>query len=137
MPSASSSWSAPRAPLPRDRATAGSSRWRADPAGRGRRPPVRARYHWSSMSAGASTTFHDHFSDASAAYAAARPTYPDALYRFIASVAPSKARAWDCATGNGQAARGLAQYFQAVDATDASAEQIAAASAHARVRYSV
>jgi ubiquinone/menaquinone biosynthesis C-methylase UbiE len=89
------------------------------------------------MSAGASTTFHDHFSDASSAYAAARPTYPEALYRFIASVAPSAECAWDCATGNGQAARGLARHFDRVEATDASAEQIAAASADPRVRYSV
>jgi ubiquinone/menaquinone biosynthesis C-methylase UbiE len=82
-------------------------------------------------------TFHDHFSDASRAYAAARPTYPDALYRFIASIAPSSSRAWDCATGNGQAALGLARWFGAVEATDASAEQVAAASADARVHYSV
>lgn len=83
------------------------------------------------------TTFLDHFSDASRAYAAARPTYPDALYRFVASVAPSTSRVWDCATGNGQAALGLTSHFDAVEATDASAEQIAAATRAAHVRYSV
>jgi len=89
------------------------------------------------MTPGTSTSFHDHFSDGSRAYAAARPTYPDALYRFIASAAPSTARAWDCATGNGQAARGLAKYFESIEATDASAAQVAAAGAHAHVHYSV
>jgi SAM-dependent methyltransferase len=84
-----------------------------------------------------SAKFHDHFSDASVAYAAGRPTYPDELFCFIASVAPSTWRAWDCATGNGQAARGLARYFDIVEATDASAEQVAAATPAPRVRYSV
>lgn len=36
----------------------------------------------------------------------------------------NKERAWDCATGNGQAARSLARNFDNVIATDASAEQI-------------
>lgn len=84
-----------------------------------------------------SAAFHDHFSESSREYAAARPTYPDALFGFIASVAPSTERAWDCATGNGQAARGLARHFDAVEATDASAGQIAAATPSARVRFSV
>jgi SAM-dependent methyltransferase len=84
-----------------------------------------------------SASFPDHFSDASGKYAQARPTYPDALFDFIASVAPSTERAWDCATGNGQAARGLARHFTEVQATDASAQQVAAAGADPRVRYSV
>src|SRR5439155_190677 len=43
--------------------------------------------------------------------------------------------AWDCATGSGQAAIGLAEQFEQVEATDASAAQLAAALAHPRVRY--
>ena len=43
--------------------------------------------------------------------------------------------AWDCATGSGQAAIGLADHFEQVEATDASAAQLAAALAHPRVRY--
>jgi SAM-dependent methyltransferase len=43
--------------------------------------------------------------------------------------------AWDCATGSGQAALGLAEHFEQVVATDASAAQLAAALAHPRVRY--
>ena len=81
--------------------------------------------------------FIDHFSRKSDLYARARPTYPDALFAFVAAQSPARRRAWDCATGNGQAALGLARHFESVEATDASAEQIANALAAPRVRYSV
>jgi SAM-dependent methyltransferase len=81
--------------------------------------------------------FVDLFSDRSGQYAVARPAYPARLYAFIAARAPGRALAWDCATGNGQAALGLAEHFQRVEATDASEQQIAHAIAHPRVRYSV
>jgi SAM-dependent methyltransferase len=81
--------------------------------------------------------FLDHFSDTAALYASIRPQYPRALFEFIAGNAPATARAWDCATGNGQAALGLAEDFTEVEATDASAEQIAHALPAARVRYTV
>ena len=45
--------------------------------------------------------------------------------------------ALDCGTGNGQAARGLAAYFDRVIAIDASPEQIAHAQPHARIEYRV
>lgn len=45
----------------------------------------------------------------------------------MAGLTPSHRLAWDCATGNGQAARGLSRYFDHVVATDASPEQIARA----------
>ena len=44
---------------------------------------------------------------------------------------------WDCATGNGQAARDLARYFDHVVATDASREQIAQAVPVKNVEYRV
>jgi SAM-dependent methyltransferase len=81
--------------------------------------------------------FIDHFSEKSDLYARARPTYPDALFEFIASQSPARDRAWDCATGSGQAAQGLARCFAHVEATDASAEQIAHAIPNPQVRYSV
>lgn len=81
--------------------------------------------------------FIDHFSGRSREYARARPTYPDALYRFVADVAPDTGRVWDCATGNGQAAIGLARYFRAVEATDASADQVRHALPAPKVRYTV
>jgi len=79
--------------------------------------------------------FRDHFSGVSANYAAFRPGYPEALFSWLASVAPARRRAWDCATGTGQAALGLARHFGQVTATDASREQIAAASQHPRIEY--
>jgi SAM-dependent methyltransferase len=83
------------------------------------------------------STFTDHFSGNADAYAAARPRYPDALFSYIAGTCLVRDRVWDCATGNGQAAGGLARYFREVEATDASAQQIANAVAAERVRYSV
>lgn len=70
-------------------------------------------------------------------YAQFRPRYPEGLFRYLASVAPGHECAWDCATGNGQAAVGLAQQFRRVIATDASAEQIANAEQFEGVEYRV
>ncbi|MGZ5072296.1 MAG: methyltransferase domain-containing protein [Usitatibacter sp.] len=81
--------------------------------------------------------FVDHFSAQPDLYARARPTYPEALFAFIAAESPARGSAWDCATGSGQAAIGLARHFDFVEATDASPEQIAHAIAAPRVRYSV
>ncbi|MEM7763471.1 MAG: class I SAM-dependent methyltransferase [Pseudomonadota bacterium] len=82
-------------------------------------------------------TFKDHFSQQAATYAAHRPRYPDALYAWLASQVPTQAFAWDCATGNGQAARAIATHFDAVVATDASAAQIDNAGDAAGVTYRV
>lgn len=81
--------------------------------------------------------FKDHFSGHADEYTRYRPGYPSALFDFLAEIAPGRDRAWDCATGNGQAAVGLAELFAAVEATDASAEQIAKARPHPHVRYRV
>jgi SAM-dependent methyltransferase len=82
-------------------------------------------------------TFQDHFSTQADAYARFRPTYPDALYAWLASVAPARELAWDCGTGSGQAAVALAAHFARVMASDPSREQITHAVPHARVRYVV
>ncbi len=79
--------------------------------------------------------FKDHFSGHADQYATYRPRYPRELYRFLARQAPARECAWDCATGNGQAALGLAVEFQRVVATDASAQQLAQASSHPRLAY--
>lgn len=79
--------------------------------------------------------FKDHFSGHAGAYAQFRPRYPEALFQYLASLGPTRERAWDCATGNGQAAVSLARHFTEVIATDASAQQIAAADPHERVVY--
>lgn len=85
----------------------------------------------------AQNAFKDHFSNHASDYQRYRPTYPAALFRALAAVAPDREWAWDCATGNGQAALGLAEHFHHVEATDASAQQIAAAQPHPNVHYSV
>ncbi len=79
-------------------------------------------------------TFKDHFSGHTAAYAAHRPDrYPDDLFDFLAREAPGCGLAWDCATGNGQAARPLAERFAVVVATDASAQQVSHFPPHPRI----
>ena len=79
--------------------------------------------------------FADHFSTLAADYARFRPRYPPELFRFLADAAPHRRLAWDCGTGSGQAAAALAEHFERVRATDASAEQLAHAVPHARVEY--
>ncbi|HXO84896.1 MAG TPA: class I SAM-dependent methyltransferase [Gemmatimonadales bacterium] len=81
--------------------------------------------------------FSDHFSVDADGYAKFRPSYPDALFDFLAREAPARDAAWDAGTGNGQAAVGLARWFEHVTATDASASQIEHARPHPRVTYRV
>lgn len=83
-------------------------------------------------------SFKDHFSGHAADYSRYRPgAYPAALFEALAALAPDRECVWDCATGNGQAALGLAELFDRVEATDASDKQIAAAKPHPRIRYAV
>jgi SAM-dependent methyltransferase len=79
----------------------------------------------------------DHFGPRASAYVAARPTYPRALFHLLAVLAPNTRQAWDCATGNGQAATMIADRFLRVLGTDASPEMIANAVSHPRVKYTV
>ena len=81
--------------------------------------------------------FKDHFSKQAADYAKFRPGYPHELFVYLGSIAPSRQLAWDCGTGNGQAAVALASVFDRVVATDASEKQIANAQPHERVEYRV
>jgi SAM-dependent methyltransferase len=82
-------------------------------------------------------TFKDHFSKQATDYAQFRPGYPQELFDYLGSVAPSRQLAWDCGTGNGQAAVGLVSAFDRVIATDASGKQISNAQTHERVEYRV
>jgi len=83
------------------------------------------------------SAFKDHFSSASDRYAAFRPDYPAALYAWLAGLSTARDTAWDCATGSGQAALGLAPHFRRVVASDASAEQIRHAGPHPGIEYRV
>jgi SAM-dependent methyltransferase len=82
-------------------------------------------------------TFKDHFSRQAADYAKFRPDYPRELFDYLGRIAPSHQLAWDCGTGNGQAAVALASAFDRVVATDASEKQITNADPHERVEYRV
>jgi SAM-dependent methyltransferase len=82
-------------------------------------------------------SFKDHFSGLAAQYAAFRPTYPPALFDFLARLCSKRQKAWDCACGNGQATGAVAERFAAVIATDASPQQLSAAPPHDNVTYRV
>lgn len=82
-------------------------------------------------------SFKDYFSGHSRSYQQFRPSYPDEMFEFLASIAPGHSLAWDCATGNGQAAISLAKYFMQVIATDASEKQIESATPNSKVTYQV
>jgi SAM-dependent methyltransferase len=80
-------------------------------------------------------SFKDHFSGHARVYASFRPGYPKALFDFVSSLPRGRSRVWDCATGNGQAAVDLAERFDHVIATDASASQLEHAMPHPKVEY--
>ena len=61
--------------------------------------------------------------------------YPPALFEWLADESHGHLQAWDCGTGTGQAAITLADHFVHVQATDASAAQLAEARPHPRVTY--
>jgi len=77
------------------------------------------------------------FSQSSGQYARSRPQYPAKLFAYLSELCATHDSAWDCATGNGQAAVSLASHFAHIEATDVSPEQIQHSIAHPRVRYSV
>ena len=82
-------------------------------------------------------SFKDHFSNQAADYARFRPRYPREMFEYLGTTAPGRKLAWDCATGNGQAAVELAEVFDRVIATDASEKQIVNAQRHECVEYRV
>ncbi|MCD6046032.1 MAG: ubiE/COQ5 methyltransferase family protein [Gammaproteobacteria bacterium] len=81
--------------------------------------------------------FKDYFSGHAHQYSSARPTYPDNLFEYLITLVKGRDLAWDCATGNGQAAVKLAPYFKTVVATDASNAQLAEATPCSNVHYRI
>lgn len=82
-------------------------------------------------------SFEDHWSTQADQYASFRPQYPPELFAYLASLPPQRELVWDCGSGSGQAAQGLAKFFNHVFATDGSADQIAQAAPHAHIEYRV
>jgi SAM-dependent methyltransferase len=79
--------------------------------------------------------FKDHFSKHAGQYVRARPHYPPELFEYLSSLCKERKLAWDCGTGNGQAATGLAPWFEKIIATDPSAEQLEHALLHPHIEY--
>jgi SAM-dependent methyltransferase len=79
----------------------------------------------------------DNFSIHSDNYKKYRPNYPSDFYKYLNSILPSKIKAWDCGTGNGQVAFELAKTFNSVFATDISHSQIDNAIQGDNIFYSI
>lgn len=79
----------------------------------------------------------DLFSNQASLYAQYRPGYPPELFEYILQHVKDKQQAWDCATGNGQAAVELAKYFNKVMATDISEKQLQKAPPLENITYSI
>ncbi len=79
----------------------------------------------------------DNFSTHPDLYAKYRPVYPWQLYYLIFSYVKNKETAWDCGTGNGQAAKELSKVFSKVFATDISQKQIEHAVHKDNIFYSI
>ena len=84
-----------------------------------------------------SNNFKDNFSIQSKEYSFSRPSYPNKLFRFLYKITADHQLAWDCATGNGQAAIKLCTYFDKVIASDASEKQIQNKFERKNILYSV
>lgn len=79
----------------------------------------------------------DLFSGHAQTYARYRPQYPAELFEYILQLVPARERAWDCATGNAQAAAVLSTFFQQVDASDISEKQLEQAPEIPNVTYHI
>jgi len=77
----------------------------------------------------------DLFSGQSSDYARFRPTYPPALFAWLAGQVSTRGTAVDVGAGSGQAAVALAAHFERVLAIDPSEAQLAHAAPHPRVEY--
>lgn len=85
--------------------------------------------------------FHDHFSERAEGYARFRPSYPRELIEFLADQTQAAVGvpliAWEAGCGSGQLTAGLAERFDRVLATDASAEQLGRARPSETIEYRV
>ncbi len=82
------------------------------------------------------TNMKDNFSKHAGQYAKFRPAYPQEMITYIVSLAENKNCALDVATGNGQVAVQLANYFREVQAIDISPQQLENATQKSNITYS-
>jgi ubiquinone/menaquinone biosynthesis C-methylase UbiE len=83
------------------------------------------------------TNFKDYFSQFSQTYAKGRLSYPPELFAYLSTLTNEHELAWDCGTGNGQAAIGLKENYKKIVATDPSPQQIANCSPGPTITYLV
>ncbi|CEG60643.1 class I SAM-dependent methyltransferase [Legionella micdadei] len=76
-----------------------------------------------------------HFNQQSENYLLFRPNYPAVLYDYLVHLVKDHQSAWDCGTGNGQAAVALAAYFDQVIATDINRAQLELAPKNEKIHY--
>lgn len=69
------------------------------------------------------------------AYRKFRPEYPEALFKYLSSLTSEHKLAWDAATGSGQAASRLSNYYESVVASDIDQKQLDVAQAIDNVKY--
>ena len=81
--------------------------------------------------------FKNHFSDKSEDYEKYRPHYPEELFSYLASISEEHETAWDCATGTGQSALSLTNYYSKIIASDTSESQIQNAVKNRKIKYVV
>lgn len=79
--------------------------------------------------------YTDHFGTLTQNYLDFRPTYPRELFQYLTELVSEKNLAWDCGTGNGQAAFMLANTFTQVIATDINQTQLNVAMKKENIRY--
>lgn len=79
----------------------------------------------------------DNFSSRSEAYSRYRPKYPPGVYEFLKAQLNGYEKAWDCGTGSGQVAGEISSYFNKVEGTDISSNQIKNAVKRENIHYSV
>lgn len=77
----------------------------------------------------------DHFAKEPENYLKYRPEYPDLLFDYLSSLVASHDLAWDCGTGNGQAALALSTRFLKVIASDINQTQMNVAPKRNNIEY--
>ncbi|CAM2793498.1 class I SAM-dependent methyltransferase [Legionella worsleiensis] len=76
-----------------------------------------------------------HFNQATEHYLLCRPSYPPELFNYLAQLVKHEVTVWDCGTGNGQAAKALAEHFAKVIATDINQAQLDVAMLSPNIQY--
>ncbi|WP_133128170.1 class I SAM-dependent methyltransferase [Legionella nagasakiensis] len=91
---------------------------------------------WLSLMAGGFfMEYIKHFNQQTENYLSYRPSYPESLFDFLATLVGEDARVWDCGTGNGQAALSLAKRFNSIVATDINVAPLVIAPRCKRIHY--